>query len=69
MESMVTPQKYTSYQDLPLILSVDQLMQVLSVGKNTAYELIRCKKIGCIRIGRQIRVPKDCLMAFLQKND
>lgn len=51
--------QYTSYDELPLFLSIEQTMDVLSIGKNTAYELVRCGKIKSIRIGRQIRIPKE----------
>ena len=36
------------FEDLPLVLRVDDLMEVLSIGRNTAYELrIRKKKSDC----------------------
>lgn len=59
--------KYRDLQDLPVTLRVDDLMPILGIGRNTAYELIRSGKIRSIRIGRQIRIPRDALLEFLRK--
>ena len=57
--------KYRSYDELPLTLRVEDLMPILGIGRNTAYELIRCGKIRSIRIGKQLRIPKDALVEYL----
>lgn len=59
--------KYRDLQDLPVTLRVDDLMPILGIGRNTAYELIRSGQIRSIRIGRQIRIPRDALLEFLRK--
>ncbi len=56
---------YHSFDELPLTLRVEDLMPILGIGRNTAYELIRCGKIRSIRIGRQLRIPKDALVEYL----
>ena len=56
---------YRSLEDLPLTLTVEDLMPILGIGRNTAYELVRSGKIRSIRIGRQLRIPKDALVAYL----
>ena len=33
--------KYRDLSDLPMILRVEDLMPILGIGRNTAYELIR----------------------------
>ena len=57
--------KYCSLDDLPVTLRVEELMPILGIGRNTAYELIRSGQIRSIRIGRQIRIPRDALLEFL----
>ena len=57
--------KYRSYDELPLTLRVEDLMPILNIGRNTAYELVRCGKIRSIRIGKQLRIPKDALVEYL----
>ena len=59
--------KYRSLDDLPVTLRVEELMPILGIGRNTAYELIRSGQIRSIRIGRQIRIPRDALLEFLRK--
>jgi len=56
---------YHSYDELPLTLRVEDLMPILDIGRNTAYELVRCGKIRSIRIGRQLRIPKDAIQDYL----
>ena len=58
--------KYQSLESLPLALSVDDLMDILNVGKNTAYSLVKSGHLRSIRIGRQLRIPRDALREFLQ---
>ena len=58
---------YRSFDDLPLTLRVEDLMPILGIGRNTAYELIRSGQIRSVRIGRQIRIPREALLEFLRK--
>ena len=57
--------KYRSFDDLPLTLRVEDLMPILGIGRNTAYELVRAGQIRSVRIGRQIRVPKEAVIDYL----
>ena len=57
--------KYRSYDELPLTLRVEDLTSILDIGRNTAYELVRCGTIRSIRIGKQLRIPKDALIEYL----
>ena len=61
--------KYRSYDELPLTLRLEDLMPILDIGRNTAYELIRCGKIRSIRIGKQLRIPKQALIDYLSDDD
>jgi len=59
------PMTYKSIDQLPLVLNVNQLAEVLGIGLNRAYALVRSGSIRNIRIGRQYKIPKDALSAFL----
>ena len=57
--------KCCSLDDLPVTLRVEELMPILGIGRNTAYELVRSGKLRSIRVGRQIRIPKAEVLRFL----
>ena len=57
--------KYRSFDELPLALRVEDLMPILGIGRNTAYELVRTKQILSVKVGRQLRIPKQCLIDYL----
>ena len=59
--------KYRDLHDLTMTLRVEDLMPILGIGRNTAYELIRSGQIRSVRIGRQIRIPREALLEFLRK--
>ena len=59
--------KYRNLHDMPMTLRVEELMPILGIGRNTAYQLIRSGQIRSVRIGRQIRIPLEALLEFLRK--
>ena len=59
---------YISYDDIPLIMKVEDLMPILLIGRNTAYALVRTGQTQSLRVGRQIRISRDALIAFLENN-
>lgn len=61
--------KYRSFDDLPLTLRVEDLMPILHIGRNTAYELVRSKQIYSVKIGRQLRIPKQALIDYLENTN
>jgi excisionase family DNA binding protein len=61
-----------SFEDLPDILTIDEVAKFLRIGRNTAYELTRRWRVtggreglGCVPVGRGLRVPKAALERFL----
>ena len=61
--------KYRSFDELPLTLRVEDLMPILDIGRNTAYELVRSKQIYSVKIGRQLRIPKQALIDYLMSSN
>lgn len=59
---------YHSFDDLPLTLRVEDLIEILHIGRNTAYELVRSDQIHSIKIGRQLRIPKQALIDYLNSS-
>lgn len=60
---------YTSLDDLPMTLTVEEAGQVLRVGRNTAYDLVRCGQLRSIKVGKQIRIPKQALLEYLMSTE
>ncbi|MFB2022231.1 helix-turn-helix domain-containing protein [Pseudoflavonifractor sp. P01025] len=58
---------YRSFDELPLTLRVEELMPILNIGRNTAYELVRSGTIRSIRVGRKILIPKSEVVRFLEQ--
>lgn len=56
---------YYSYNELPAVLSMDELRTLLQISRNTAYALVRSGKIPSIRAGRQFRIPKTAVLEYL----
>lgn len=56
---------YHSFDELPLTLRVEDLMPILGIGRNTAYGLVHSKQIYSVKIGRQLRIPKQALIDYL----
>lgn len=53
---------FDNYDD---ILSVEQMMEVLAIGRNKAYELLQSEQIKSFRIGKSYRIPKLCIREYV----
>ena len=60
-------QRYRSMEELPMVLTVEDLLPILGIGRNTAYELVRCGQIRSVRAGKKIRIPKEAIAEFLSR--
>ena len=59
---------YTSYDELPLMLSVAEVAAVLGISRAGAYELVYGNGFPCAQIGSRIVVPKDKFLAWIDAN-
>ena len=55
----------TMFKDYPDVLDVEQVSCILSISTKTTYKIIKSGALSCLRVGRQIRVPKYFLMQYL----
>lgn len=51
------------YEDLPDMLTVEDLQAFLRVSRNGAYELLKAGAIHHVRFGKLIRIPKSSLLS------
>lgn len=48
------------------LLTVDEAKKILKVGRNVMYDTIK-KGIPHIKIGKQIRIPRESLIEWINK--
>ena len=60
--------KFKNYDDLPLMLSVPDLMEALGISRAGAYELVKSEGFPALHIGNRILVPKEELIAWIRSN-
>ena len=58
--------KFKNYMDLPLMLSVPEVGEVLGISRAGAYELVRSKGFPKMKIGNRIVVPKDKFIQWIE---
>ena len=60
--------KQTYYEkDIPMVFSVPELARILQIGRNSAYERVKSGQIRSIHIGKNIRIPKQALLDYLNQ--
>lgn len=55
-------------EDMNELLTVKELQDYLGVGRSKAYEIVNAPDFPVLRIGRNIRVPKDLLEEWIIEN-
>ncbi len=53
------------YEDL---ITIEELCCILSIGKNTAYRLLKERKIAAFRIGRTWKIPRKAIWDYIQQS-
>lgn len=51
-----------NYNDM---ISLDDLCEMLSIGKNTAYRLLKMNQIKAFKIGRIWKIPRDAVSQYV----
>ncbi len=56
---------FSEYED---IVSVEDVMGMLHIGKSAVYSLLKSKTIRCVRVGRKYIIPKKSVIKFIEEN-
>ena len=56
---------FNSYDDL---ITIDDLCDMLAIGKNTAYNLLNTNQIHAFKIGRIWKIPRDAVSEYVLRN-
>lgn len=59
--------KYKSFDELPLMLTVPEVANVLGISRAGAYELARSKGFPVLNIGSRIVVPKEKFAVWIEQ--
>ena len=57
---------FTTYPDL---VNIQELKEMLGIGVNLAYRLVRNNAIPSIKVGREYKIPKRNIIAYLTNQD
>lgn len=62
------PIKIELFEEYPDVMTVQQVRKALGIGRTAVYRLLENHEIGCFMIGNAYKVPKTCLLEFIQRN-
>lgn len=60
--------KPKTLENYPDVLTPDDVIEILNIGRSKIYELLNDGTIKSIRIGRKHRIPKKILIEFLENS-
>ena len=58
----MSKEMFTEYNE---ILSIEDVMEILHIGKNSVYSLLKSNEIRNIRVGKRYIVPKQSVINFI----
>ena len=47
------------------LITIEEVMKILKIGKNTAYRLLEDKKIEAFRIGNKWKIPRSSVYKYI----
>lgn len=56
---------FTDYDD---VITLSDMMELLAIGRNKAYDLLRSGQIKSFKIGKAYRIPKHCVQEYVMNN-
>ena len=60
--------EYYSEEQLPIMMTPQEVAAFLRVSKNTAYSFINSGLIPIVRVGRQIRIHRDDVIQYVSSH-
>ena len=56
------------FEEYPELVSVNDLMNMLGIGRVLAYKLITDKKVKAVKIGREYKIVKNSVIMLIQRS-
>ncbi|HDR7661450.1 helix-turn-helix domain-containing protein [Bacillus wiedmannii] len=47
------------------VVTIEDLMEMLDIGRNKAYELLQSGQIKSFKVGKSYRIPKICIQNYV----
>lgn len=66
MVMRILPEHFERHQDDKVFLTIGQVLSYLNVKSRTVYRLIKAGELPAIRVGRQWRIRRSDLDAWLE---
>ncbi len=63
----VAQSDYREERSRELLLTVKEAAALMRIGRDTTYALVAQRRIPCLKLGKQIRIPRKALIAHLEK--
>ncbi|HZG87294.1 helix-turn-helix domain-containing protein [Paenibacillus sp.] len=57
-----------NFDEYPAVLDVTEVQEIMRVGRDSAYRLMRSGEFKVIRVGKQLRVAKSVFAEYLARN-
>ncbi|WP_242301758.1 helix-turn-helix domain-containing protein [Bacillus cereus group sp. BfR-BA-01361] len=53
---------FENYDD---VVNIEDLMEMLNIGRNKAYELLQSGEVRSFKVGKSYRIPKVCIQQYV----
>ena len=53
------------FLNYPDVVRVEEVQEMLRIGRNTVYELLESGSIKSLRVGKKYVIPKKCVINYL----
>ena len=60
-------ERYSSYEELPLMLSAKEASAVLGISLAKTYELTKSRGFPVIKVGKRVLIPRDKLIDWIDQ--
>ena len=55
------------HDELSDLITVDDLCELLSIGRNSAYALLNSRELKAFKIGRHWKIPKRAVSEYIKR--
>lgn len=55
------------YNNFPELITIEDMCDILSIGKNSAYDLLNTGKVKAFRIGSHWKITREAIDEFIRK--